>query len=176
MRWGSLVAVLVMLAVAAGVGGAVFPTARAQEATPATEQAAATPDAGSFRAVASGSMELLAPGTANVGFGRITLAPGASVPFDPNDPSAVLVYIASGAVTFRVETEMTVTRGVADGTPMPTEPETVAANTEFTLLEGDSAFFPPAISGEARNDGTEEAVAWVVTLAHFSETAATPTP
>jgi quercetin dioxygenase-like cupin family protein len=121
-------------------------------------------------------MELLAPGTANVGFGRITLAPGASVPFDPNDPSAVLVYIASGAVTFRVETEMTVARGAAAATPMPTEPETVAANTEFTLLEGDSALFPPAISGEARNDGTEEVVAWVVTLAHLSEAAATPTP
>jgi quercetin dioxygenase-like cupin family protein len=121
-------------------------------------------------------MELLEPGTATVGFGRITLAPGGSVPFDPNDPSAVLVYIASGEVTIRVETEMTVARGVAAGTPMPTEPEAVAANTEFTLLEGDSALFPPAISGEARNDGTEEAVAWVVTLAHLSEAAATPTP
>jgi quercetin dioxygenase-like cupin family protein len=176
MRWGSLVAVLVMLAVAAGVGGAVFPTARAQDATPASEQAAATPDAGSFRALASGSIELLEPGTANVGFGRITLAPGASVPFDPNDPSAVLVYIASGTVTFRVETEMTVARGVAAGTPMPTELEAVAASTEFTLLEGDSALFPPAIAGEARNDGTEEAVAWIVTLAHLTEAAATPTP
>ncbi len=176
MRWGALVAMLMMLAVAAGVGGAVYPTARAQDATPATEQAADTVETGTFRAVASGSMELLAPGTANVGFGRITLAPGGSVPFDPNDPSAVLVYIASGAVTFRVETEMTVTRGVAAGTPMPTEPEVVAANTEFTLLEGDFALFPPAIAGEARNDGADEAVSWVVTLAHLSETAATPTP
>jgi quercetin dioxygenase-like cupin family protein len=176
MRWGSLVAVLVMLAVATGVGGTMYPTARAQDATPTTEQSADTVETGTFRAVASGSMELLAPGTANLGFGRITLAPGGSVPFDPNDPSAVLVYIASGAVTFRVDAEMTVTRGVAAGTPMPTEPEAMAANTEFTLLEGDSALFPPAIAGEARNDGTDEAVAWVITLAHVSETAATPTP
>jgi quercetin dioxygenase-like cupin family protein len=176
MRWGSLVAVFVMLAVAAGVGGTLFPSARAQDATPASEQAADTPETGTFRALASGSMELLAPGTANLGFGRITLAPDASVAFDPSDPSAVLVYIASGAATFRVETEMTVTRGVAAGTPAPTEPEAVAANTEFTLREGDSALFPPAIAGEARNDGTDDAVAWVVTLAHLSEAAATPTP
>jgi len=175
MRLGSLVALLIMLAVAAGVGGTVFPTARAQDATPASEQAADTSETIQFRELASGSMELLAPGTANVGFGRITLALGGSVPFDPSDPSAVLVYITSGAVTFRVEAEMTVARGVAAGTPMPTEPEAVAANTEFTLLEGDSALFPPAITGEARNDGTEEAVAWVVTLAHLTE-AATPTP
>ena len=176
MRWGALAAMLMMLAVAFGVGGTVYPTARAQDATPETEQGADTDETGSFRALASGSMELLAPGTANLGFGRISLAPGGSVPFDPNDPSAVLVYIASGEVTFRVETEMTVSRSVAAGTPVPTEPEAVAANTEFTLLEGDSALFPPAISGEARNDGPEEAVAWVVTLAHFSEAAATPTP
>jgi quercetin dioxygenase-like cupin family protein len=176
MRWGSLVAVLILLAVAAGVGGTLYPTARAQDATPASEQAADTPDTGTIRALASGSMELLAPGTANLGFGRITLAPGGSVPFDPNDPSAVLVYIAAGEVTFRVDTEMTVARGVAAGTPVPTEPEAVAANTDFTLLEGDSALFPPAIAGEARNDGTDEAVAWIVTLAHLTEAAATPAP
>jgi hypothetical protein len=84
--------------------------------------------------------------------------------------------MASGAATFRVETEMTVTRGGAASTPVPTEPESVAANIEFTLREGDSALFPPAITGEARNDGTEEAVAWIVTVAHFTEAAATPTP
>jgi quercetin dioxygenase-like cupin family protein len=175
MRWGSLVAVLIMLAVAAGVGGTLYPTTRAQDATPASEQATAPPETGTFRALASGSMDLLAPGTANLGFGRVTLAPGSSLAFDPNDPSAVLLYIASGAVTFRVETEMTVARGAAPGTPMPTEPEAVAADTEFTLREGDSALFPPAIAGEARNDGTEEAVAWVVTVTHLTEAAATPT-
>lgn len=41
MRWGSL-GVLIMLAVAAGVGGAVNPSARAQDATPASEQATET--------------------------------------------------------------------------------------------------------------------------------------
>ena len=176
MRWGSLGWVLIMLAVVAGVGGAVNPSARAQDATPASEQATDTTEGIQFRALAAGSMQLLTPGTANLGFGRITLAPGGSVPFDPNDPSAVLVYIASGAVTFQVDTEMTVARAADAGTPVPAEPEVVTANTEFTLLEGDSALFPPAISGDARNDGTEEAVAWIVTLAYLTEAAATPTP
>jgi len=126
--------------------------------------------------VASGSIEVLAPGTANLSLGRISLAPGASVPFDPNDPSAVLVYAASGELTFTVDAPMTVARRVEPGTPAPSEPEAVEANTEFTLRDGDSALFPPAISGEARNDGDEEAIAWVVNVALFSEAASTPTP
>jgi quercetin dioxygenase-like cupin family protein len=176
MRWSSLVAVLIMLAVAAGAGGTLYPAARAQDATPATDEAAGTPEIGTFRALASGSMELLAPGTTNLGFGRVTLAPSASLAFGPNDSSAVLVYIATGAVTFKVDAEMTVARGGAAATPTPAQPETMAANSEFTLREGDSALFPPAIAGEARNDGHKEAVAWIVTVAHQTETAATPTP
>jgi quercetin dioxygenase-like cupin family protein len=175
MRWSSLVALLIMVVVATVVGGALYPSAHAQDATPASEQATGTPDA-AFRALASGTLELLAPGTANVGFGRVTLDPGASVGFDPAEPSAILVYISSGAVTFRVEAEMTVTRGGAAGTPVPAEPEIVAASTEFTLQEGDSALFPPAIAGEARNDGPEEATAWVVTVAAFADATGTPTP
>jgi quercetin dioxygenase-like cupin family protein len=176
MRSGSLVTAFIVLVVAAGIGSILYPTARAQDATPASERTAANSDSGTFRALASGSMDLLAPGTTELGFGRVTLDPGASVPFDPNDPSAILVYIASGAATFRVDAEMTVARAGGAGTPMPTEPEAVAPDTEFILREGDSALFPPAIAGEARNDGTEEAVAWVVTVVHRTMAAATPTP
>jgi quercetin dioxygenase-like cupin family protein len=176
MRRGSLVTAFIVLVVAAGVGGTLYPAARAQDATPASEGTAANSNSGTFRALASGSMDLLAPGTTELGFGRVTLDPGASVPFDPTDPSAILVYIASGAATFRVDAEMTVARAGGAGTPMPTEPEAVAPDTEFILREGDSALFPPAIAGEARNDGTEEAVAWVVTVVHRTMAAATPTP
>jgi hypothetical protein len=38
---------------------------------------------------------------------------------------------------------MTVARRGSPGTPIPTEPEAVEANTEFTLRDGDSALFPP---------------------------------
>jgi hypothetical protein len=52
----------------------------------------------------------------------------------------------------------------------------VAADTEFTLREGDSAVFPGTMGGEVRNAGPQEATAWVVDIVHVIEAAATPTP
>ena len=166
---GSFVLLVVVLALL----GSLAPTA-AQDATPAAEQAAGTPDDATFRAVAAGLIEVLAPSTANVVLGRISLAPGASLPFDPMDPSAILVYVATGELTFRVDVPMTVARGAGAGTPTP--PEAVAADTEFTLRDGDSALFPGAMGGEVRNAGTDQATAWVVDIVHVTDTAATPTP
>ena len=163
---------LVLLVVVLALLGSLAPTA-AQEATPAAEQAAGTPEGATFRALAAGLIEVLSPSTANVLLGRVSLAPGASVPFDPADPSAILVYAASGELTFRVDVPMTVARGGA-GTPTP--PEAVAADTEFTLRDGDSALFPGAMGGEVRNDGTDQATAWVVDIVYVTEAAATPTP
>jgi quercetin dioxygenase-like cupin family protein len=150
-------------------------TATAQEATPAAEQGAGTAEPATFRALAAGLIEVLEPSTANVVLGRISVAPGASIPFDPDDPSALLVYIANGELTFRVDVPMTVARGgAAAGTPTP--PEEVAADTEFTLREGDSALFPGTMAGEVRNDGTDAAAAWIVDIVHVVPAAATPTP
>src|SRR5829696_7885935 len=84
--------------------------------------------------------------------------------------------LASGTITFRVEADMTVARGAKAGTPVPTEPEAIPAGTEFTLSDGDSALFPPNAAGEVRNDGTEDAVAWVTNVALFTDEASTPTP
>jgi hypothetical protein len=167
-----LLSSFVLLVVVLALLGCHAPAA-AQEATPASEQPAGTPGGATFRALAAGLIEVLAPSTANVVLGRISLAPGASVPFDPADPSAILVYAATGELTFRVDVPMTVARGGA-GTPTP--PEAVAANTEFTLRDGDSALFPGAMGGEVRNDGEDVATAWVVDIVHVTDTAATPTP
>jgi hypothetical protein len=151
-------------------------SAAAQDATPPAEQAAGTPEPATFRAVAAGLIEVLAPSTANVVLGRISLQPGASIPFDETDPSALLVYMATGALTFRVDVPMTVARAGGGGGGTPTPPEEIAADTEFTLRDGDSALFPGTIAGEMRNAGTEEATAWVVDIVHVIEAAATPTP
>jgi quercetin dioxygenase-like cupin family protein len=175
MRWGSIVALLVMLVLGTVAVQGVNPSTLAQEATPDTEQGGEI-EGVTARAVASGTIEVLSPGTANLSLGRITLAPGTVLPFDPMDPSAVLVYAAAGELTFRVEAPMTVARRGSPGTPIPTEPEAVEANTEFTLADGDSALFPPAIAGEVRNDGDEEAIAWVVNVALVTDAASTPTP
>jgi hypothetical protein len=153
--------------------GSLGPAA-AQDATPHSEQAAGTPEPATFRAVAAGLIEVLAPSTANVVLGRISLEPGASIPFDPADPSAILVYISSGELAFRVDVPMTVARAARAGTPTP--PEEVDADTEFTLSEGDSALFPGTMGGEVRNPGSDEATAWVVDIVHLTEAAATPSP
>ena len=174
MRWGFVVALFIALVLATVTSRGTNLSTYAQEATPASEQAAGTPEGATFRALAAGSIEVLAPSTANLVLGRITLAPGASIPFDPADPSAIMVYAASGELTFRVDVPMTVARGAGSATPTP--PEAVAADTEFTLRNGDSALFPGAMGGEVRNDGADEATAWVVDIVHLTEAAATPTP
>ena len=162
-----------LLIVVLALLGSLAPTA-AQDATPPSEPAAGTPEPATFRALAAGLIEVLEPSTANVVLGRISLAPGASIPFDPDDPSAILVYMASGELTIQVDVPMAVARAAGAGTPIP--PEAVAADTEFTLREGDSALFPGTMTGEVRNAGVEQASAWVVDIVHFIGAAATPTP
>jgi quercetin dioxygenase-like cupin family protein len=176
MRRGSIIALLISLMLAAGVSQGMNLSTRAQDATPPSGQQAGAPEGVTFVTLASGSIEVLSPGTANLVLGRIKLEPGATLPFDPNDPSVDLVYMTSGTLTFRIDAAMTVARGVKAGTPIPTEPEAIAANTEFTMSDGDSALFPPNAAGEVRNDGDEEATAWVTNVALFTTGAATPTP
>jgi quercetin dioxygenase-like cupin family protein len=149
---------------------------QAQDATPPAGQQDGAPEGVSFVTLASGTVEVLSPGTANLVLGRIRLEPGATLPFDPTDPSVDLVYVSGGTLTFRVEADMSVARGARAGTPAPTEPEDIPAGTEFTMSDGDSALFPPNASGEVRNDGDEDATAWVTNVALFTDTAATPTP
>ena len=176
MRWGSCVALIIMVACAVGVVRDLSPSVRAQDATPAARQRAGGSETVSARTLASGTMEVFAPGKGQFGLGRIVLAPGAGLAFNPMNPAAVLVYTAAGGLTFRVDVPMTVSRRGGLGTPVPTQPEAIAADTEFTLRDGDSALFPPAIAGEVRNDGDDEATALIVTLALRSAMPSTPTP
>ena len=146
--------------------------AQAQDATPPAAEA--TPTGATFRPLAAGSVEVLSPSIANLVLGRLSLDAGSSIPFDPEDPSAILVFVSSGEMTFQVDVPMTVARAGAEGTPTP--PEEVTADTEFTLREGDSAIFPGSMTGEVRNDGAEDASALVVDVVHLITEGATPTP
>jgi quercetin dioxygenase-like cupin family protein len=176
MRRGSVVALLITLVFALVAGQGMSSSTQAQDATPPSEQQTGPPEGVSFVTLASGTIEVLSPGTANLALGRIRLAPGAVLPFDPTDPSVDLVFVSTGTLTFRVDADMTVARGARAGTPAPTEPEAIPASTEFTLSDGDSALFPPNAAGEVRNDGDEDATAWVTNVALFTSAAGTPTP
>ena len=175
MRRASAVALLITLVFGLFASQGIRSSTMAQDATPPAGQAGA-PEGVTFVTLASGSIEVLTPGTANLVLGRIRLDPGATLPFDPTDPSVDLVYMSSGTLTFLIDADMTVARGVRAGTPVPTEPEPIPANTEFTLSDGDSALFPPNASGEVRNDSDEAATAWVTNVALFTTDASTPTP
>ena len=177
-RLGVLVVILTLASTLLGSLGAV----PAQEATPPADHAAGTPQPATFRAAAAGFIEVLKPSTANVVLGRIILQPGASIPVNPTDPSAVLVYTGTGELIVRVDVPMSVARAAARG-GTPTLPEPIAADTEFTLGRGDSAFFPGSLAGEVRNAGTKQVVAWVVDIDYRvvdmvdrTKAAATPIP
>ena len=176
MRRGSVVALLITLVIAIVASQGMSPGTQAQDATPPSEQQAGAPEGVTFSTLASGTIEILSPGTANLVLGRVRFAPGATLPFDPTDPSVDLVFIGSGTLTLRVDAPMSVARGAQAGTPVPKEPGDIAAGTEFTMSEGDSALFPPNASGELRNDGDVDAVAWVTNVALFTSDAGTPTP
>jgi len=176
MRRGSVVALLIMLVFALFASHGMNPSTLAQDATPPSGQQAGAPEGVSFVTLASGTIQVLSPGTANLALGRVRLAPGASLPFDRTDPSVDLVFMASGTLTFNMEAPMSVARGAKAGTPVATEPEDIPAGTEFTMSDGDSALFPPNAAGEVRNDGDEDAVAWVTNVALFASEASTPTP
>jgi quercetin dioxygenase-like cupin family protein len=176
MRRGSVVALLITLVLAIVASQGLSSGTQAQDATPPSEQQDGAPEGVTFVTLASGTIEVLSPGTANLVLGRVRFAPGATLPFDPTDPSVDLLFVGSGTLTARVEAPMKVARGVEAGTPAPTEPEEIPANTEFTLSEGDSALVPPNASGEVRNDGDEDVTVWVTNVALFTTTAGTPTP
>jgi quercetin dioxygenase-like cupin family protein len=176
MRRASAVALLIPLVFTLLASQGMNPSTSAQDATPPSDQQAGAPEGVTFVTLASGTIDVLSPGTANIAFGRVRVAPGATVPFDPTDPSVDLVYIGSGTLTLRVDAPMSVARAAQAGTPVPMEPEDIAAGTEFTMGEGDSALFPPNASGELRNDGEEDAVVWVTNVALFTSDGGTPTP
>ena len=103
MRRGSVVALLITLVFALVASQGMNPSTRPRMPRHLSGQQAGAPEGVSFVTLASGTIEVLSPGTANLALGRIRLAPGATLPFDPTDPSVDLVFMTAGTLTFRVE-------------------------------------------------------------------------
>jgi quercetin dioxygenase-like cupin family protein len=175
MRSVSVLALLVALALVPLLVLGAVPAAVGQEATPPAGDDG-TPAAVRTRPLAAGAIEILEPGTANILLGRLIIAPGASLPFDPADPSASLIYVQSGELTFTADAPVAVARSGQRGTPEAGQPEPQAAGAEFTLTQDDAVLLPPNVTGEVRNDGAEYATALVVSLAHVTAAEGTPTP
>ncbi len=165
------------------VAGRVPTVAQQQDAdnpgaTPVDEFA--PPEGVTFEGLAFGLAEALPPGPTGLGLFRFTLEPGARIDLE-SDPSYFMVSIESGAITFRVNEPVRVTRAVT-GTPGaqtlgPDAPaEEVSAGTDVTLEQGDAALFPPGAGGEARNDGQEPGVGLVVSVGPVGADGAAGTP
>jgi hypothetical protein len=133
----------------------------AQDATPAAGQMAPAGTTGgvTFAAVAFAHGVTL-PNPADVVMIRLGLDPGASVPINETEPTAGLLLVESGTLTFRSSEPQTVTRAgleaaiaTADATgEEAAASETIPAGTDLTLTAGEATFVTATASGTLRND------------------------
>jgi hypothetical protein len=136
----------------------------AQEATPAAEGEMMMEGIG-FEILGYGAAATIPEAPAEIQLFRLHIEPGATLPFDPADPSTGMGYLEAGTVTINVSAPITVLRAAGAGAPFPEETEEIAAGTDFTLNVGDSAVIPGGVEGEIRNDGSEQASILVANVA-----------
>ena len=176
-----LVALLAVVLLGA-VAVAGLPAVRAQDATPTDEEAFF---AGiTFEALGFGRAAELPAAPADVSLLRFTFEPDAGFPIEASDPSGALVVVESGELTVIASVPITVTRAAtiaafatpgADEASVPA-PEEMAANTEFTMAAGDSAYFTGGIDGQVTNAGPGPAAILVTSIEPVEpELAASPT-
>jgi quercetin dioxygenase-like cupin family protein len=170
-----LLLVVSVLAVVGLVGTGHLPIVVAQSGTPMAE---GMPPGVTAQPLGGGHVDTLPAAPADLVLIRFTLAPGASMPIDPNDPSLALAYIESGTLTVQFASPLTVTRASAMNamaTPgasgMPAT-EQIPAGTTGTLQAGDSVIGPPNVGGTLSNAGTAPVV--VLTAIISPSTMGTP--
>jgi quercetin dioxygenase-like cupin family protein len=174
-RFGIVLALAVVVALAGLVGWSAPPAVTAQEATPASEEMA--PEGITFDplGVAPG---VIAPAPTDLVLVRIGFEPGAVLPSDPSDLDGAMAIVESGTLTLRLETPLIVSRAgsfaaaiaTAEATgEFTTGGEAVASGEEITLAPGDVVYVPGGVGGEIRNDGAERAEVLVFLLTPGTE-------
>jgi quercetin dioxygenase-like cupin family protein len=163
----SLAAVVVALLLVVGAPG----FALAQEASPAADMEMMQGIA--LEVLAEGVIEQAPAGPAEIGFVRLTIAPGASIPVEP-DPALAFVAVQSGTLTANLASPVQVTRVEVAGTPVAAQVS--AAEATFPLGPGESAVFPPLVAGEVRNDSAEPVEVLAVFVGPPAGMMATPQP
>ena len=141
----------------------------AQEASPVAEGMS---EGVSFAVLAEGIVEELPPGPLEIGFVRVSFAPGARIDIDP-EPGVAFIAVESGTFTVNLTTAIQVAGVLVAGTPVATRITT--AGVEFPVAPGESLVFPPMATGEVRNDGSEPVVALAVFIGPPEDAMATPT-
>ena len=168
---------VVLLSIIILVGSLVFGGGRlvaAHDATPAAGDEEAPPEGVTFEFLGGAETDVLPSSPAGIALVRITLAPGASFPAEPDDPAIALVVIEAGAITFNIEAPVTVLHPAGNEEPTAEDFEAFPAGQDFTMNVGDSTLFPASTAGEVRNDGTEDAVLLAALIEPNGEEGATP--
>ena len=173
MRPFGLVLSLVALMLLGPIGLGPTATTRAQEGTPVVEEEVEeVVEEFGFEIAPGVTAGILPVSDDPPSLYWVRFAPGVSYTLE-EDPAITLVYGQAGSVVFRLGVPVTITRAGAVDAPG----ETIPAETEFTLSEGDYTVLPPNASGEARNEGQEPAqVAVAGLIPEQLEIAVTSTP
>ena len=143
----------------------------AQDTSPVAEEG--MPEGVAFEILAQRLVEEFPTGPAEIGFARLTFAPGTRLNLDP-EPSLVLVAVESGTFTVTITTAVEVAGVVMEGTPVATRVTT--AGVAFPVEPGESVLVPPLATGDVRNDGPEPVVALAVFIGPPTAAMATPGP
>jgi hypothetical protein len=159
---------LLLAAGPAGYSGA------ARQSTPAAGEAtaAALPEGVVAEALVTTHLADLPPAPAELRLIRLRLAPGATVPTDPANPSLKVVYVERGELSVRVDAPVTVYRGPE----LATQLARIEAGLGSRLDAGQGFVFPPFTAGELRNAGTGRVLVLTTVLELAEATAATPAP
>lgn len=167
MHRRTLLLVVLLLALST-VAPRALPTA-AQSATPATDQGEPPMPPGLSAEWVAGAPVTALPDKADlIVMIRLTLAPGAVLPADPNDPTAAFVVVESGTLTLQSAQPLTISRATGQDTP-DLKLDQIAPNTKTTLAKGDAVYGGPQTPAEVSNEGSEPAVFLLVNFGPESQ-------
>lgn len=163
MRYVLSFVAVVTLGLAVGLGA--HPGAVAQEATPVVTQGEMG-EGITYEQIDFGTVDVLPPAPATIGFYHARLEPGVSIPIGAEDPGLGPHLVESGTMTVRNFTEDIIIHRTDGGQ------EVVPAGVEASLGTGDRFVWEPYVGGEIANDGDEPLIYYTVNI--FPVGAATP--
>lgn len=121
-------------------------------AAPVLAQEEELPEGVTLDVIASGVAEGVPETADQLVLFRLTLEPGAVFPIVPEQGSVALAEVERGVLTSAVDGTMQVARADAE----PGEEEAISGGETISLESGDSALYAPNLTGDIRNEGSED--------------------